>query len=144
MMDEFSAYYNGTRADWIGYQAAKVKGDKVSMKIFESGCLSTYFAWYEFRTFTGWYLLYAKQKYPDIYKATMNNTEIVKVFTELDREFGDLIIKIEKEFKESWIIEQYENDYVSYLRAIMKGLEPTLTEFKSLPPVPTKKKTKKK
>ena len=144
MMDEFSAYYNGTRSNWIGYQTAKAKGDKVSLKIFEEGCLSTYFAWYEFRTFTGWYLLYAKQKYPEIYKETMGNPEIVKVFTELDREFGDLVTKIEKEFKESWLIEQYEKDYVSYLRPIMKGLEPTLTEFKSLPPIPTKKKTNKK
>lgn len=144
MMDEFSAYYNGTRADWLAYQTAKVKGDKTSMEIFMKGCLSTYFAWYEFRAFTGWYLLYAKQKYPDIYKLTMGNTEIVKVFTELDREFGDLIIKIENEFKGNFIIEQHEKDYVSYLRPIMKGLEPTLTEFKSLPPIPTKKKTKKK
>ena len=131
MMDEFSAYYNGTRSDWIGYQAAKAKGDKASMKIFEEGCLSTYFAWYEFRTFAGWYLSYAKLKHPDIYKETMENAEIAKVFSELDREFGGLATKIEKEFDGSWILEQYEKEYVYYLMPIMKGLEPILAEFKA-------------
>ena len=138
MMDEFSAYYNGSRSAWIGYQLAKSRGDKKAMATFEQRCLGTYFAWYEFRTFTGWYLTYAKLKHPDIYKETMENRDIAKVFTELDREFGDLAAKAEKEFSESWILEQYENDHVSYLRPIMKGLEPILTEFKTF--VPEKKK----
>lgn len=143
MMDEFSAYYNGTRADWLAYQTAKVKVDKVSMGIFESGCFSTYQAWWEFRTFIGWYLIYAKQKYPDIYKATMTNRELAKVFNELDREFGDLVKEIDKEFESNYTRKHYK-DYVSYLNEIMKSVEPTLIEFKSLPPEPTKKKTKKK
>ncbi len=144
LMDEFSAYYNGTRGDWIGYQAAKTKNDKKSMEIFESGCLSTYFAWYEFRTFTGWYMTYAKLKYPDIYKVIMENREIAKVFSELDIEFAELVGKIEKEFAGKWVIESHERDYVSYLRPIMKGLEPILTEFKSKPQEPPKKISKKK
>jgi hypothetical protein len=131
MMDEFSAYYNGARSAWIGYHLAKSRGDKKSMEIFEQRCLGTYFAWYEFRTFMGWYLTYAKMKHPDVYKETMENREIAKVFAELDREFGDLAAKAEKEFSESWILEQYEKEYVSYLRPIMKGLETILTEFKT-------------
>jgi len=134
MMDEFSAYYNGSRSAWIGYHLAKSSGDKKAMAIFEQRCLGAYFAWYEFRTFTGWYLTYAKLKHPDVYKETMENREIAKVFAVLDREFGDLATKAEKEFSESWILEQYEKDYVSYLRPIMKGLEPILTEFKELKP----------
>lgn len=130
MMDEFSAYYNGSRSAWIGYHLAKSRGDKKAMEIFEQRCLGVYFAWYEFRTFTGWYLTYAKLKHPDVYKETMENRDIAKVFTELDREFGELVVKVEKEFSESWILEQYEKEYVSYLRPIMKGLEPILTEFK--------------
>ena len=39
--------------------------------------------------------------------------------------------KAEKEFSESWILDQYEKEYVSYLRPIMKGLEPILAEFKT-------------
>ena len=131
MMDEFSAYYNGSRSAWIGYHLAKSSGDKKAMAIFEQRCLGTYFAWYEFRTFMGWYLTYAKMKHPDVYKETMENREIAKVFAELDREFGDLATKAEKEFSESWILEQYEKEYVSYLRPIMKGLEPILAEFKT-------------
>ena len=131
MMDEFSAYYNGSRSAWIGYHLAKSSGDKKAMAIFEQRCLGTYFAWYEFRTFMGWYLTYAKMKHPDVYKETMENREIAKVFAELDREFGDLATKAEKEFSESWILDQYEKEYVSYLRPIMKGLEPILAEFKT-------------
>ena len=148
MMDEFSAYYNGSRSAWIGYQLAKSRGDKKSMEIFEQRCLGTYFAWYEFRTFAGWYLTYAKLKHPDVYKETMENRDIAKVFAELDREFGDLAAKAEKEFSESWILEQYEKEYISYLRPIMKGLEPILTEFKEFKPekkpAPEKKPTNKK
>jgi len=148
MMDEFSAYYNGSRSAWIGYHLAKSRGDKKSMEIFEQRCLGTYFAWYEFRTFAGWYLTYAKLKHPDVYKETMENRDIAKVFAELDREFGDLAEKAEKEFSESWILEQYEKEYISYLRPIMKGLEPILAEFKSFEmekkdaPAPKKKKKK--
>jgi signal peptidase I len=131
MMDEFSAYYNGARSAWIGYHMAKSRGDKKSMEIFEQRCLGTYFAWYEFRTFAGWYLTYAKMKHPDVYKETMENRDIAKVFAELDRQFGDMAKEIEKEFAGHATLAYYEKEYVSYLRPIMKGLEPILTEFKA-------------
>lgn len=141
MMDEFSAYYNGTLADWKGYLHAKSQADKAAMQTFENGCFSTYHAWLEFRIFIGWYLKYAMQKYPDIYKGTMENRELAKAFAELDREFGDLVQKIDKEFESSYTREYYKDD-VSYLEKISKGLDPLLDEFKNFTPAPAKKKKK--
>ena len=143
LMDEFSAYFNGTRADWLAYQTAKAKGNKDEMAAHERGCYGTYYAWYEFRLFIGWYLTWAKQKHPDVYAETMANKELARAFTEIDEQYGELVRNIEKTFL-GRTIEIYDEDYAGYAKSLMKTVEPVLTEFKTKKPEDKKPEPKKK
>ena len=135
LLDEFSAYYNGTKASWDGYQQAKRMGLKAEEHTFRNETLGTYFAWYEFRTFIGWYIQFAKMKHPDTYEDMMKNKELKKVFREIDSRFKTLIDEVINEGVGS------KEEYISLL---MEKLEPYLDEFKKeLPNKEEKKKVEK-
>jgi len=92
LLDEFAAYYHGTRTAvelfdycmtfeqtpdlWFNY-ISSVSGD--------------YFAYAEFRFYILKYLMYAKQNYPDIYKNIMANKEFKQVFNTIDLNYGQII-----------------------------------------------------
>lgn len=135
LLDEFSAYYNGTKASWDGYLFAKRMGLKPEEYTFRYETLATYSAWYEFRTFIGWYIQFAKMKHLDAYEDMMKNEEIKKVFREIDSRFKTLIEEVINEGV------GHKEEYISLL---MEKLEPYLDEFKKeLPNKEEIKKTKK-
>lgn len=124
LLDEFSAYYNGTKAAWDGYMTAKAMGLEKEKVMFKNQSISTYTAWYEFRAFIAWYIIFAKTKYPKIYTDVMNNQKLRTVFREVDIRFKKLIEDMRKETN----IGEDE-----YLVPILVNLEPLLDDFKKDP-----------
>ena len=96
LVDEFSAYYQGTKAcfelyDFYykfrckGYQNTKEWANYIQQ------VASSYFAWYEFRLFIAWYLEYAKKNDREVYESSMNNTRLRLAFTLIDNQFGPFV-----------------------------------------------------
>jgi hypothetical protein len=96
LMDEFSAYENGTHADVLAAQTALANGDTALARNFLSQAKGTYFAYYEFNLFMAWYLHYAKTDHADIYKATMANSNLRITYTMIDKEFSATIAELKK------------------------------------------------
>lgn len=122
MLDEFSAYYNGTKSSWDGYHTAKRMGLKEEQKIFWNSTWGTYFAWYEFRTFIGWYIQFAKMKHQDVYEDMMKNENLKKVFREIDSRYKKLVDEL--------TAEGIVYDDVEYIIPLMAKIEPILDDFK--------------
>jgi hypothetical protein len=134
LMDEFSAYLNGVRACQVGAKTALIRKDTTMALLLRSQATGTYFAWYEFRLFTAWYLHYASLKHPEIYTDLQANTNLRIVFTLLDDEFrktiqgmNDLNIR-----NHSWsdAIEYYESKYVSECKTALVTEEVWLKKFR--------------
>ena len=51
-------------------------------------------AFYEFNLFFAWYMLYAKEKHPDVYNDISNNKALRVVFTLLEDKYSKLVDKI--------------------------------------------------
>ena len=96
LLDEFSAYENGTRADVLAAKTALEKGDTALAKNFLSQAEGTYFAYYEFNLFMAWYLHYAKTNQPEIYKSTMANTNLRLAYTLIDQQFAATIDELKE------------------------------------------------
>lgn len=132
LMDEFSAYKNGTRASVEAANTAIKLNDKEKIEIFEQKAVSEYFAYYEFRLFIAWYLEYATKNKPDIYKKIMANTNLRVAYTLLDDGFLNDIKELEKLVKK-YPIYSYgynEKEHVEYLKTLLVEHEKTLTKFR--------------
>jgi hypothetical protein len=132
LMDEFSAYRNGTRVSIEAANTAIKLNDKEKIKIFESHAIGEYFAYYEFRLFIAWYLEYAQKNKPDIYKKIMDNTNFRIAFTLLDDGFSNDLKELEKLVKKYPIYsyDVFEKENVEYLKTLLADHEKTLTKFK--------------
>jgi hypothetical protein len=91
-IDEFSAYYHDTKAlmemrpfyeTQCHYSDARCWVDK-----FLTRMQSTTYAYYEFRLFIAWYLLYAEKNESKIFSAFMNNQNLRVAYTLLDDLFN--------------------------------------------------------
>ncbi|HET6992848.1 MAG TPA: hypothetical protein VFJ43_16050, partial [Bacteroidia bacterium] len=133
LMDEFSAYENGTRADVIAAKSALEKGDTVLARTFLSQAQGTYFAYYEFNLFIAWYLHYAKKSHPDVYKETAANTNLRITYTMIDQEFASTIADLKKtgaaagEGKD--FLSYSDSQYVAYPKQLLVKEQPYLTDF---------------
>lgn len=91
LMDEFSAYMNGTRASLMAAAKLLSEGNYAKADIQLDHASRTYFALYEFRLFTAWYLHYTHQNRRDIYDKIMENNNLRLTFTLIDNEFEKII-----------------------------------------------------
>jgi len=81
LMDEFSAYQNGCTAATLAAEKAFSLGDEKTGKALLGQARGTYFAYFEFSLFIAWYLEFAEQFYPEMYKKFMANKNLRVAFT---------------------------------------------------------------
>ena len=132
LMNEFSAYRNGTRSGIEGANTAIKLKDKEKIAIFQQQAIGEYFAYYEFRLFIAWYLEYAQKNKPEIYKKIMANTNLRVAYTLLDDGFLNDIRELEKLVKKYPIYsyEYNEKEYAQYVKDLLATHEKTLTKFR--------------
>jgi hypothetical protein len=132
LMDEFSAYKNGTRASVEAANTAIKLNDKEKIEIFEQKAVGQYFAYYEFRLFIAWYLEYAQKNKPEIYKKIMANTNLRVSYTLLDDGFINDIKELEKLVKKYPIYsyEYNEKEWGQYVKTLLVDHEKTLIKFR--------------
>jgi hypothetical protein len=134
IMDEFSAYRNGTRASLDAALSAKAQGNEKRTLDFLNEALPTYFACYEFRVFISWYLDYGVKNKAELHKALMANTNFRVAFTLLEQGFMEDIKTMEKLVKENpsvqWKYDLYEKDYAIYCKELLKKQEKILAAFR--------------
>ena len=94
LMDEWNAYYHGTKTayDLFGYYRSKAldKDQKVYLE-HVSNLAGTYFAYYEFKYYILKYLEVAKANYPKVYADIMANESLRKVYGAIDEQFNSLL-----------------------------------------------------
>lgn len=132
LMDEFSAYRNGTRAAIEGVNTAIKLKDTEKITMFQQQAIGQYFAYYEFRLFMAWYLEYAEKNKTDIYKKIMSNGNLRIAYTLLDDGFLNDIKELESLVKK-YPIYSYgynEENYAQYVKDLLVDHEKTLTKFR--------------
>jgi hypothetical protein len=132
LMNEFSAYRNGTRSGIEGANTAIKLNDKEKIEIFQRQAIGEYFAYYEFRLFIAWYLEYAEKNKPEIYKKIMANTNFRIAYTLLDDGYRNDIKELEILVKKYPIYsyEYNEENYAQYVKDLLIDHEKTLTKFR--------------
>jgi hypothetical protein len=134
IMDEFSAYRNGTKASLDAAISAKLAKNEKRKLDFIKESLPTYFAYYEFRLFISWYLDYGAKYQPAMHKVLMENTNFRVAFTLLEQGFKEDINIMEKLVAENpsvkWSYDYYEKDYVLYCKELLVSQEKTLSTFR--------------
>jgi uncharacterized pyridoxamine 5'-phosphate oxidase family protein len=135
IMDEFSAYMNGSRASLLATKKLIDEGKprQAQMQLEEAG--KTYFAWYEFRLFTAWYLHYTHQNRREIYNKIMENNNLRLAFTLIDDEFKKVILEAEQICinNQCDVWQKFVSQYDKYVLPCKKALlteEKWLTDFK--------------
>ena len=132
LMDEFSAYRNGTKSSIEATKNAIKLGDGEKITLFQSLACGEYFAYYEFRLFIAWYLEWAKKNYKDVYKGIIENTNLRITFTLIDEGFKNDIKELEGIIKKYpyYGYDYFEENNVKYLRELLVNHEKTLQDFK--------------
>jgi hypothetical protein len=94
MLNEFSAYYHGSKAQLQLFEYYKKKCTPPTQDCWED-CFanmgSELYAYYEFRLFMAWYLVYAKANYPAVYQQFMENKALRLAYTLLNQQYGELV-----------------------------------------------------
>lgn len=98
LMDEWNAYYHGTKTayDLFEYYKDKASGDKKVYLEHVSNLAGTYFAYYEFKYYILKYLELAKSDHPEVYKGIMDNENLRKAYTAIDTDFSTLLGQFEE------------------------------------------------
>ncbi|MFT6054558.1 MAG: hypothetical protein ACJASP_001451 [Roseivirga sp.] len=97
LMDEWNAYYFGTKASYDLYNYFKPKSDTnyEAFLAHVSDLAGTYFAFYEFKYFILKYLEYAKASQKPVYDGIMANSELRKAYNSIHDRYSALLLKIE-------------------------------------------------
>jgi hypothetical protein len=131
LMDEFTAYRNGTKACVDAASAAKLKGNAKRTEGFLKLATQTYYACYEFRLFIGWYLKYLEKTNPQAYAALLNNTNFRVAYTLIEQGFLNDIQTMENLVKETpnakWYYDYYEKEYSVYCKEHLPELQVQLS-----------------
>lgn len=110
MLDEFTAYNQGAKAllEIFPHYRYMYKGEDIykTVDLFQQ-VSSELYARYEFKLFMAWYLKYAKEKYPDVYQACINNIHLKVAYTLIDAEH-------EKTFE---LFKKHQNDLLEQIKA---------------------------
>ncbi len=95
MVDEFAAYYHGTKARLELYDYYKKRSNEFKKEQewinYLTNISANYYAYYEFKLFISWYLQYAQLHHPKTYTQLMNDTKLRLAYTLVDDEFSALI-----------------------------------------------------
>ncbi|MDZ7333927.1 MAG: hypothetical protein ONB33_13520 [candidate division KSB1 bacterium] len=121
LLDEWNAYYHGTRTDidLFDYYAEKAQKKPSYWLEFFSAVNGTYYAHVEFKFYTLKYLMLAREEYPQIYDQILANKKFAAAFLTIDGKFTDLIdqyfklkSKVFAELRERNIEFSEDEDYV--------------------------------
>jgi hypothetical protein len=96
MVEELDAYYYGALCAYEQlpyFQDAYGKENAEGLEAYTEELAGETVAFYEFRLFIGWYLLYAKIHKPEVYKKTYENNALRVAFTLLYNKYKDLVQK---------------------------------------------------
>ncbi len=119
MVEELDAYYYGALCAYEQlpyFESAYGKENAEGLEAYTEELAGETVAFYEFRLFIGWYLLYAKKNKPDIYKKTHDNKALRVAFTLIYKKYEDLIAKAQermdllKQFIEPNVLETVKFD----------------------------------
>lgn len=93
LLEEFTAYYNGTHTsiDLYSYYRDKLEPTIANWSGYVTGVEVTYYAHMEFKFFILKYLQYAKTHYPQIYKGILENRDFCQAFLGIDQKFTQVI-----------------------------------------------------
>jgi hypothetical protein len=93
LLDEFNAYYHGTKVsfDLLPFYEERLPDSRETWFQYFTEVNGTYYAFLEFKLYIAKYLLYAREKHPDVYEGIMNNDAFRKAFSRIDRNWSDLI-----------------------------------------------------
>ena len=103
LLEEFDAYYHGTESAFglYNYYKSKYGEDNENKWLdYKHEVLGEGTAFYEFNLFIGWYLVYARQKQPEVYKEIYANKALRVTYTLLHDKFKSLMEKAEPLIKE--------------------------------------------
>jgi len=93
LLDEFTAYYHGTRTslDLLEFYKTEAAQTRENWFSFFDGIYANYCAYPEFKLYILKYLQFARAKYPQIYRQLLENREFTEAFSRVDRGFSGLI-----------------------------------------------------
>jgi hypothetical protein len=114
LMNEYCAYYNGTSTAFILYEVFKDKNsdlnyfnctseEKLSLDMerkLAASMMGSVTAFYEFNSFIGAYLIYAKENYNEVYTDIINNSLLVESYSTVTYNFSVIAEKIHEYFPE--------------------------------------------
>jgi hypothetical protein len=92
LLDEWNAYYHGTRtsADLYDYYRER-RDDAEGWREFFADYYSTYYAYLEFKSYILVYMMYAKRNYPQYFRGFMNNADLLHALKRTDERWSTLI-----------------------------------------------------
>jgi len=92
LLDEWNAYYNGTKTSFDLYNYFKEKRDDAKgWAEFFSDYYGTYYAYLEFKSYILVYMIHAKQNYPELYNNFMKNNDLLYSLRKTDEIWKKLI-----------------------------------------------------
>lgn len=93
LLDEYNAYYHGTKSttDMYPYFKNKMPQTRKTWEKYIENIGDSLLGCYEFKLYTLKYILYAEKRYPHIYKKIVSNKQFKKVFTKIDKNVDGLI-----------------------------------------------------
>lgn len=136
LLDEYSAYMNGTRFSFIAAEKSLTLGQIEEAKKHMKDGSMVYYAYYEFRLFIAWYLEYAEKFNKVVYQHLINNRNMRVLFTLLDDEYLETISRFEQlkfpNNENSWekTIQFYENRCANQCKKALILQEDRLKNFK--------------
>ena len=136
LLDEYSAYMNGTRFSLIAAEKLLALGNIEEAFERMRDASQCYYAYYEFRLFIAWYLQYAEKYNKDVYQHLMNHRNMRVLFTLLDDEYLETIKRCEQlkfpDNKHSWAkeISYFEKKYATPCKDALVQQEDRLKNFK--------------
>jgi hypothetical protein len=94
-LDEFASYYHGTRIDFEMFPFFETlcpfSDTKCWVQEYLSSMQSTLYAYYEFRLFIAWYLIYAEKNEKAVFNELISNQNLRVAYTLLDDLYKKLI-----------------------------------------------------
>lgn len=134
LMDEYSAYRNGTKASVDAAIKAKAQGNEKRTIDFLEEALSTYYAFYEFNLFVAWYLEYGAVRRSHLHHELLKNTNFRIAYTLLEQGFKEdienLTDLIEENKSLEWRYKYYEENYAQYCKNLLIKKEGILNQFR--------------
>lgn len=94
LIDEWNAYYHGTKVSFDLYNYYKNKrNDADGWAEFFTDYYGTFYAYLEFKSYILVYLMYAKRNYHHYYKGFMSNKDLLYSIKRIDENWKSIIIK---------------------------------------------------